>query len=82
MSVVGERLQPTLFERSRPGRGGGKIPHPPAGALDRIPAAARRATPAALPELNEPEVVRHYVNLSPAQLRGRHGLLSRSARAR
>ena len=64
MSVVGERLQPTLFERSRPGRGGGKIPHPPADALDRIPAAHRRSTPAALPELNEPEVVRHYVNLS------------------
>jgi glycine dehydrogenase subunit 2 len=64
MSVVGERLQPTLFERSRPGRGGGKIPHPPADALDRIPAAARRAEPAPLPELSEPEVVRHYVNLS------------------
>src|SRR5207247_6505826 len=29
-----------------------------------IPSAARRATPPALPELNEPEVVRHYVNLS------------------
>ncbi len=26
--------------------------------------SARRATPAALPELSEPEVVRHYVNLS------------------
>ncbi len=64
MSVVGERLQPTVFELSRPGRGGDKIPHPPAGALDRIPAAARRATPAALPELAEPDVVRHYVNLS------------------
>ena len=33
MSVVGERLQPTLFERSHPGRGGGKIPHPPPDAL-------------------------------------------------
>jgi glycine dehydrogenase subunit 2 len=64
MSVVGERLQPTLFERSSPGRGGGKIPHPPKDALDRIPAAAGRKTPPALPELNEPEVVRHYVNLS------------------
>ena len=64
MGVVGEKLQPTLFERSRPGRGEGKIPHPPADALDRIPASARRATPPALPELNEPEVVRHYVNLS------------------
>jgi glycine dehydrogenase subunit 2 len=64
MTVVGERLQPTLFERSRPGRGGDKIPHPPKDALDRIPAEARRATPPALPEVNEPEVVRHYVNLS------------------
>ena len=64
MSVVGEKLQPTLFELSRPGRGGGKIPHPPANALDRIPAAALRASPPALPELSEPEVVRHYVNLS------------------
>jgi glycine dehydrogenase subunit 2 len=64
MSVVGEKLQPTLFERGRPGRGGGKIPHPPSDALDRIPTAARRSVPAALPELNEPDVVRHYVNLS------------------
>ena len=64
MSVTGPRLQPTVFERSRPGRGGGKIPHPPKDALDRIPAAQRRTEPAALPELNEPEVVRHYVNLS------------------
>ncbi len=64
MSVTGPRLQPTLFERSRPGRGGGKIPHPPHDALDRLPAAARRTTPPALPEMNEPDVVRHYVNLS------------------
>jgi glycine dehydrogenase subunit 2 len=64
MGVVGERLQPTLFERSGPGRGDGKIPHPPKDALDRIPAAARRRDGPALPELNEPEVVRHYVNLS------------------
>ena len=64
MSVTGPRLQPTIFERGRPGRGGGKIPHPPADALDRIPAAARRSTPPAPPEMNEPDVVRHYVNLS------------------
>ncbi len=64
MSVTGPRLQPTLFERSRPGRGGGKIPHPPKDALDRLPAEARRTTPPALPEMNEPDVVRHYVNLS------------------
>ena len=64
MSVTGQKLQPTLFERSRPGRGGGKIPHPPKDALDRVPADARRETPPALPEMNEPDVVRHYVNLS------------------
>jgi glycine dehydrogenase subunit 2 len=64
MSVTGARSQPTLFELSRPGRGGGKVPHPPKDALDRIPADQRRSTPAALPELAEPEVVRHYVNLS------------------
>ena len=64
MSVTGPRLQPTLFERSRPGRGGGKIPHPPKDALDRIPSSARRQAPPALPEMNEPDVVRHYVNLS------------------
>jgi len=64
MSVTGPRLVPTLFERSRPGRGGDKIPHPPKDALERIPARARRTAPAALPELNELEVVRHYVNLS------------------
>jgi glycine dehydrogenase subunit 2 len=64
MGVTGPRLQPTLFERGRPGRGGGKIPHPPKDALDRVPAAARRVDPPALPELNEPDVVRHYVNLS------------------
>ncbi len=64
MTVVGNPLQPTIFELSRPGRGGGKIPHPPTDALARIPAAAMRATPPALPELAEPDVVRHYVNLS------------------
>jgi glycine dehydrogenase subunit 2 len=65
MSVTGNRLQPTLFERSRPGRGAGtRLPAPPADALERLPAAARRAVPAALPELNEATLVRHYVNLS------------------
>jgi glycine dehydrogenase subunit 2 len=64
MSVTGPRLQPTLQERSRPGRHTTIVPHPPGDALDRIPDAHRRAFPPALPELNEQEVVRHYVNLS------------------
>jgi glycine dehydrogenase subunit 2 len=61
---AGPRLQPTLAELSQPGRGSTKVPHPPADALDRLPAVARRAEPAALPELSEPEVIRHFVNLS------------------
>jgi len=64
VSAVGPQLQPTLMELSRPGRGGGKVPHPPADALDGIPAEHRRVMPAALPELSEPEVIRHFVNLS------------------
>ncbi len=62
--AVGAMLQPSLAELSRQGRGGGKIPHPPADALDGVPAAQRRGTPLGLPELNEPEVIRHFVNLS------------------
>ena len=65
MSVTGDPLQPTLFELSRPGRGAGtRLPAAPPDALDRLPAAARRPVPPALPELNEATLVRHYVNLS------------------
>jgi len=65
MSVTGDPLQPTLFELSRPGRGAGtRLPAPPGDALARLPAAARRVVPPALPELNEATLVRHYVNLS------------------
>src|SRR4029078_1373097 len=56
MTLFGERLQTTLFEKSRPGRGGDKIPHPPKDALDRIPATALRSSPPAPPELNEADV--------------------------
>ena len=62
--VVGAGLQPTLNEISRSGRATAKVPHPPADALDRLPAQHRRAKPLGLPELNEPEVIRHFVNLS------------------
>jgi glycine dehydrogenase subunit 2 len=64
MTAAGDRLGPTLFERSRPGRGGGKIPHPPKDALARIPADQLRTEAPRLPEVNEPELTRHYVNLS------------------
>src|SRR5215207_10712016 len=64
MSASGPRLQPTLFELSKPGRHSDKVPHPPKDALDRLPAEHRRERAAALPEVNEPDAVRHYVNLS------------------
>ncbi len=64
MSVTGPKLQPSLFELSKPGRATPRIPAPPADALERIPAAARRASPPALPEVSEPALVRHYLNLS------------------
>jgi glycine dehydrogenase subunit 2 len=64
MTVAGDRLQPTIFERSRPGRGGGKVPHPPKDALARIPAGQLRVDGPRLPEVSEPELTRHYVNLS------------------
>ena len=64
MSVTGPRLQKSLFERSRPGRSDRRLPAAPPGALDRLPAAALRQTPPALPEVDEPTLVRHYTNLS------------------
>ena len=64
MTVAGDRAGPTIFERSRPGRGSAKVPHAGNDALDRIPADQRRTEGPRLPEVAEPELVRHYVNLS------------------
>jgi glycine dehydrogenase subunit 2 len=63
-AAVGPTLQPTLAELSVPGRGSPKVPHPPADALDGVPEEHRRRAPLALPELNEPEVVRHFSDLA------------------
>jgi glycine dehydrogenase subunit 2 len=58
---------PLLFESSRPGRGtavlpGSDVPDQPLASM--IPDAHRAASPPALPELAELDVVRHYTNLS------------------
>jgi glycine dehydrogenase subunit 2 len=61
-----EWREPPIFERGAPGRSGVSL-----GALD-VPAvdfraalgALARKTPAALPEVSEPEAVRHFVRLS------------------
>jgi len=57
----------TIFERSKPGRRA--FTPPPLDVPDRpldelIPQRLRRAVPAALPEVSEPEIVRHYNRLS------------------
>ena len=57
----------TIFERSRPGRRAFippplDVPERPSDEL--LPARFRRRTPACLPEVAEPEIVRHYNRLS------------------
>jgi glycine dehydrogenase subunit 2 len=57
----------TIYERSRPGRRAFTPPRldVPARPLDELlPVALRRAQPPRLPEISEPEIVRHYNRLS------------------
>ena len=57
----------TIFDRSRPGRRAFTPPvlDVPERPLDElIPAELRRSEPARLPEVSEPEIVRHYNRLS------------------
>ena len=49
-------LEPLLFELARPGRAGR---HVRADAVAEIPDQFQRKTPLPLPELVEPQVVRH-----------------------
>ncbi len=61
------RPVPVIFERGAPGRTGYSLPASdvPEVPLDAIvPPAYRRAQPAALPEVSELDVVRHYTALS------------------
>ncbi len=57
--------EPPIFAKGAPGRRGAAIPalDLQAPALD-LPAALLRASPPLLPEVSEPEVVRHYTRLS------------------
>jgi glycine dehydrogenase subunit 2 len=57
----------TVFEKGAPGRRAFQCPALDVPAVDPeelLPARLRRAAPARLPELSEPEIVRHYVRLS------------------
>jgi glycine dehydrogenase subunit 2 len=57
----------TIFERSKPGRRAAVLPAaevPESPLEELIPAKLLRAEPARLPEVAEPEIVRHYNRLS------------------
>jgi glycine dehydrogenase subunit 2 len=57
----------TIFEKGAPGRRAFVAPPldvPEVDPLLLVPQRLRRAEPARLPEASEPEIVRHYVNLS------------------
>ncbi|MEO0162820.1 MAG: aminomethyl-transferring glycine dehydrogenase subunit GcvPB, partial [candidate division WOR-3 bacterium] len=52
-----------IFEISKPGRKGYSLPDLDVPTAE-LPAQYQRKKPAELPELSEPEIVRHFVNLS------------------
>jgi glycine dehydrogenase subunit 2 len=52
-----------IFEKSQPGRRGGELPRPDV-APGHVPRELRRERPARLPELAEPEILRHFTELS------------------
>ncbi|KYH31925.1 aminomethyl-transferring glycine dehydrogenase subunit GcvPB [Neomoorella mulderi] len=60
------RTEPLLFELGAPGRRGYTLPEcdVPGKVEDYLPAAACRRADAALPELSEVEVVRHFTHLA------------------
>ncbi len=55
-----------IFEKGHPGREGTPLPLLPKGSdpLARLPQKFRRVKSAALPEVSEPQAVRHYTQLS------------------
>jgi len=57
----------TIFQKGAPGRRAFMCPASDVPAVDRetlLPAHLRRSEPARLPEVSEPEIVRHYVGIS------------------
>jgi len=60
-----------LFELSRPGRGGARLPESDVGTTPRddlLPPETLAAQPPPLPELAEPDLVRHFTNLSTSNM--------------
>jgi glycine dehydrogenase subunit 2 len=57
-------MRQTIFEKGRRGRRGYRLPGEPGTEPSGIPREYLREKPAPLPEVSEPEVVRHFVRLS------------------
>src|SRR5215203_3438233 len=53
-----------IFEKSQPGRRGGEVPRYEGLPQADVPEELRRARPPRLPELAEPEILRHFTELS------------------
>ena len=53
-----------LYEKSQPGRRASRVPRPEGLPAAEVPEELRRATPPRLPELSEPEVLRHFTELT------------------
>jgi glycine dehydrogenase subunit 2 len=66
--------EPIILEQTSPGERGLLLPEPEpdvaaAGdGLDELPAELRRSTPPGLPELSQPQVLRHFLRLSQETL--------------
>ncbi len=60
--------EPLVMELGRPGRRGVVFEDAGPGATELVPAGLRREAAPALPELSEPEVLRHYLHLSQETL--------------
>ncbi|NJD99091.1 glycine dehydrogenase subunit 2 [Thermococcus sp. LS1] len=56
--------EPLIFELSRSGRVGYTLPKPIEDVEIKVPEKLKRKSPLNLPELSEPEVVKHYTRLS------------------
>ena len=53
-----------IYEKSQAGRRASEIPRPEGLPAVEVPTELRRAAPPRLPELAEPEVLRHFTELS------------------
>ncbi len=63
--MIGEVPVRTIFQKGAPGRRAFQCPEVDVPVVDGLlPDTLRRPTAPALPEVSEPEIVRHYVNVS------------------